>query len=111
MDTGVGATLLGTGPPGLMADRPLLGQLLETFVYQELRRQAGWHDTPFGFFHFRDRDGFEVDIMIEQGPAAVAGVEVKASATVKPSHFRGLRKLAATVGDRFTGGVVFYDGD
>ena len=94
-----------------MADRPLLGQLLETFVYQELRRQAGWHDTPFGFFHFRDRDGFEVDIMIEQGPAAVAGVEVKASATVKPSHFRGLRKLAATVGDRFTGGVVFYDGD
>lgn len=105
------STLLGTSLAGLMADRSLLGQLLETFVYQELRRQAGWHDTPFGFFHFRDRDDYEVDIVIEQGPAAVAGVEVKAAATVRPSDFRGLRKLAATVGDRFAGGVVLYDGE
>lgn len=111
VDTGLAATLLGTSPAGLMADRSLLGQLLETFVYQELRRQAGWHDTPFGFFHFRDRDDFEVDIVIEQGPAAVTGVEVKAAATVRPSDFRGLRKLAATVGDRFAGGVVLYDGE
>ena len=111
VDTGLATTLLGTSPAGLMADRSLLGQLLETFVYQELRRQAGWHDTPFGFFHFRDRDDYEVDIVIEQGPAAVAGVEVKAAATVRPSDFRGLRKLAATVGDRFAGGVVLYDGE
>lgn len=111
VDTGVATTLLGTSPAGLMTDRRLLGQLLESFVYQELRRQAGWHDTPFDFFHFRDRDGYEVDIVIEQGPAAVAGVEVKASATVRPSDFRGLRKLAAAVGDRFAGGVVLYDGE
>ena len=111
VDTGVATTLLGTSPAGLMADRRLLGQLLESFVYQELRRQAGWHDAPFEFFHFRDRDGYEVDVVIEQGPAAVAGVEVKASATVRTSDFRGLRKLAAATGDRFAGGVVLYDGE
>ena len=111
VDTGVAATLLGAGPAGLIADRGLLGQLLESFVYQELRRQASWHDAPCGFFHFRDRDGFEVDVVIEQGAAAVAGVEVKAAATVGPSDFRGLRKLAAAIGDRFAGGVVLYDGE
>jgi Holliday junction resolvase-like predicted endonuclease len=32
-------------------------------------------------FHFRDRDDFEVDIVMERGQAAVAAVEVKAAAT------------------------------
>lgn len=60
--------------PALAADRPLLGQLLETFVFQELRRQASWHDESLTFFHFRDKDGTEVDIVIERGTQAVAGV-------------------------------------
>ena len=63
------------------------------------------------FFHFRDRDGFEVDIVIERGAQAVAGVEVKAGATVTASDFRGLRKLRDAAGDRFAGGVVLYDGE
>ena len=56
------------------------------------------------FFHFRDRDGVEVDIVIERGPQALAGVEVKAGATVTASDFRGLRKLRDAAGDRFAGG-------
>ena len=63
------------------------------------------------FFHFRDRDGYEVDIVIEQGPRALAGVEVKASATVTASDFRGLRRLRDAAGDRFAGGAVLYDGE
>ena len=63
------------------------------------------------FFHFRDRDGAEVDIVIERGRQTVAGVEVKAGATVRSSNFRGLRKLASTAGHRFACGVVLYDGE
>lgn len=110
-DTGLAAALLGVGGAALQADRTLLGQLLETFVYQELRRQASWHEALLRFFHFRDRDGAEVDIVIERAAGAVAGVEVKAAATVKPADFRGLRKLAAAAGDRFACGVVLYDGE
>ncbi|MDE0004967.1 MAG: ATP-binding protein [Rhodospirillaceae bacterium] len=110
-DTGLAAALLGVGGAALQADRTLLGQLLETFVYQELRRQASWHEALLRFFHFRDRDGAEVDIVIEQAAGAVAGVEVKAAATVKPADFRGLRKLAAAASDRFACGVVLYDGE
>ena len=110
-DTGLACTLLGVDASGLAADRSLLGQLLETFVYQELRRQASWHESLMSFFHFRDKDGVEVDIVIERGAQALAGVEVKASATVTPSDFRGLRKLRDAAGSRFAGGVLLYDGE
>ena len=39
-DTGLACALLGIDAAGLAANRTLMGQLLETFVYQELRRQA-----------------------------------------------------------------------
>lgn len=110
-DTGLACALLGADPDSLRTDRELLGQLAETFVYQELRRQAGWHHSPVRFSHYRDKDGAEVDIVIEQGVGAVAGVEVKAGATVTSADFRGLRKLASATGDRFTAGVVLYDGE
>ncbi|MDE0335574.1 MAG: ATP-binding protein [Defluviicoccus sp.] len=110
-DTGLAAALLGADTGALKADRALLGQLLETFAFQELRRQASWHDAPISFFHFRDKDGVEVDIVVELGSRAVAGVEVKAAATVTRRDFQGLRKLASAAGDRFAHGVVLYDGE
>lgn len=109
-DTGVACAFLGVGSEGLASDRTLLGQMLETFVFQELRRQASWHEDPMAFYHYRDKDGVEVDIVIERGALQLAGVEVKASATVTPADFRGLRKLRAATGRRFASGVVLYDG-
>ena len=110
-DTGLAAALLGTDAKALAANRTLLGQFLETFVYQELRRQASWHDTPTQFFHFRDKDGVETDIVIEQMSGAVVGVEIKAAATVNSTDFRGLRKLEKVIGDHFVRGIVLYDGE
>ena len=110
-DTGLACALLGVDADGLWADRTLLGRLLETFVFLELQRQASWHDALMSFFHFRDRDGVEVDVVIGRGAQALAGVEVKAGATVTASDFRGLRKLRDAAGDRFAGGVVLYDGE
>ena len=110
-DTGLAAALLRADAKALAADRGLLGQLLETFVFQELRRQASWHEMPAGFFHFRDKSGAETDIVIEQTSGAIAGVEIKAAASVNSTDFRGLRKLQKVVGDRFVRGVVLYDGE
>ena len=110
-DAGLAAALLGADARALAADRTLLGHLLETLAFQELRRQASWQDVPAEFFHFRDKDGLEADIVIEQASGAVAGVEVKASATVTRRDFRGLRKLEKAAGTRFARGVVLYDGE
>lgn len=75
-DTGLACALLGMDASSLLAERPLLGQLLETFVHQELRRMASGHDEPHLFCHYRDKDGAEVDVVLERG-RAVAGIEVK----------------------------------
>ncbi|MCK6440898.1 MAG: ATP-binding protein, partial [Planctomycetes bacterium] len=110
-DTGLAAALLNFDADGLMQDRDFFGQLLETFVFQELRRQASWYEKHIAFYHFRDKDGAEVDIVAELGARGVAGIEVKASSTVTGSDFRGLRKLQEVTGKRFLAGVVLYDGD
>ena len=41
-DTGLACALLGIDAVALQRDRDRLGPLLETFVLQELRRQASW---------------------------------------------------------------------
>lgn len=110
-DTGLACALLGLDVEELAADRSLLGHLLETFVFQELRRQESWSDMGAGFFHYRDRDGTEVDVVIERGTRALTGVEVKAAATVTERDFRGLARLRDATGQRFKAGAVLYDGE
>ena len=110
-DTGLAAAVLGLSAQAIHADGILLGQLLESFIFQELRKQASWQDTPTRFSHFRDRDDFEVDIVLERDSETLCGIEVKASATVTQADFRGLRKLSQAAGEQFLCGVVLYDGE
>ncbi|RJP22391.1 MAG: ATP-binding protein [Deltaproteobacteria bacterium] len=110
-DTGVACALLGLDAALLASDRRTFGRLFETFVFQELRRQADGEDEPVTFHHFRDRDGVEVDLVLERGPNEVAAIEVKAASTVTASDFRGLRKLRDAAGKRFKAGIVLYDGE
>ena len=95
-DTGLACALLGLDARGLAKHRGLLGQILESFVFQELRRQASWYDAHLEFFHYRDKDQVEVDIVIEQGALALAGVEVKASGTVTAADFPRLAPSQAS---------------
>ena len=61
--------------------------------------------------YYRDADKVEVDVVIENAAGQLVGVEVKASATVKESDLRGLRKLASLAGDPFKLGILLCDGD
>ena len=110
-DTGIACALLNRDGAALWEDRALLGQMAETFVYQELRRQASWQEEEIRFHHFRDRDGFEVDLVLERPGGDLAGVEVKAGATVTAADFRGLHKFRDGAGKHFSAGVVLYDGE
>lgn len=55
-DTGLACSLLGINSQSLWQDKALLGQLLETFVYQELRKHADWHEEDLRFYHYRDKE-------------------------------------------------------
>ena len=109
-DTGLASALLGLDSSVASKDRSLFGQLLETFVMQELKRQASWREEPISFFHFRDKNGIEVDLVLEQGIDSLVGIEVKASSTVGPADFRGLHRLRDATPGRFAAGIVLYDG-
>jgi predicted AAA+ superfamily ATPase len=110
-DTGLACALLGVEADDLRRDRKLLGQLLETFIVQEIRRQAsGWtHDLRFS--HYRDKDQQEVDIVLERGPGRVVGIEVKAASTLRDGDRRGLERLRDATGDSFRCGALLYDGE
>ena len=91
------------------ADRATFGGLLESFVFSEVLKLMTASDLRLMPHHFRDRDMREVDIVLERDDGMIAGIEVKASATVKSGDFAGLRALAEPCGDRFAFGVVLYD--
>jgi predicted AAA+ superfamily ATPase len=91
-------------------DRGAFGALLETFVFSEVMKQIGWSDECYTLHHYRDKDQDEVDIVIENERGALIGIEVKASATVLASDFKGIRKLLDVCGDDLKLGIVLYDG-
>jgi predicted AAA+ superfamily ATPase len=86
------------------------GGVLESFVVQQLICQAGWVDNELRFYHYRDKDQVEVDLVIEQGKK-IWGVEVKKSSSIQPKGGAGLSRLAAQVGDAFQGGILLYTGN
>jgi uncharacterized protein len=52
-----------------------------------------------------------VDFVLENAAGSVAGVEVKATATVKENDLKGIRRLAKAAGERWICGIILYDGD
>ena len=110
IDTGLAAHLQGVTDDSVQINRGPIGNLLESFVLSELRKQAGWAQGRYRYSHFRDAEGIEVDLVIEDDRMRVIGIEIKASATVTAKDFSGLRKLKS-LSDRFQGGIVLYDGD
>jgi hypothetical protein len=63
-------------------------------------------DRPTQFSHYRDAQQFEVDVVLEPGSRRVAGVEVKAAASVNARDFAGLRRLRIAAGGAFVCGCL-----
>ncbi len=109
LDSGLLASARGLTFDRVKADRGTFGALLESFAFSEVLKLMTASDLRLTPHHFRDRDMREVDIVLERDDGMIAGIEVKASATVRPGDFAGLRALAEACGDRFAFGVVLYD--
>ncbi len=110
-DSGLGAYLSGVNQLTYQDSSPQKGPLFENFVLAELLKQASWSDTPVTAWHFRTATGTEVDFIIEAADGRLAGLEVKASSTVRSDDFEGLKELAHHLKARFVQGVVLYAGD
>lgn len=111
LDTGLLAALQGLTAERVVSERAQFGALLESFVFAEVSKLISWTDHEVTIHHYRDKDQYEVDLVLEREDGAIVGIEVKAAATVTEQDFRGLHRLAAACGDRLKIGLVLYDGE
>lgn len=110
VDSGLGATLTGLTAGNWNTQRERAGHLLESFVLQQLVAQAGWTDPELRFWHYRDKDQVEVDVVVTRG-RDTWGIEIKSAMTATPADGRGLRRLAEQCGADYRGGVLLYAGE
>jgi hypothetical protein len=102
--------LLRTDPGRLAQDDTLLGSVLECFTGMELAKQLSATRTRATLMHMRTATGAEIDFVLEGSDGRLAGLEVKASATVRGEDFRHLARVRDQLGERFVRGVVLYTG-
>lgn len=115
IDSGLAAWLLGLSVPKVESRDPAalaeFGHLVETFATGEVLKQISWSNDLITAAHFRNRDGDEVDLVLETWDGRVAGIEIKAGAKVRDTDLKGLRTIRDQLGDRFVGGVILNLGE
>ena len=111
VDTGIICASRGLNKEKLIAYPELYGALLETFVFNELKKQSNFIEEKLYFSHYRDKDKVEIDIIIENSLDEIIAIEVKAASTINQKDLTGLKKLKEIAKNRFKIGSLLYDGD
>jgi predicted AAA+ superfamily ATPase len=111
VDTGMMCAVRGLNQERLLKQLGDFGLVLESFVYNEIRKQAVWVGEPLSFYHYRDKDKVEVDVIIENAMGDCFAIEVKATATLSSKDFTGLKRFQSVADDHFKIGILLYDGD
>lgn len=107
-DPALARRLAGDDPAGLteMDGRARLAPYLEGIAAAELLRQQATSEVDYRVTHLRERNGLEVDLLVELPDETVYGLEVRTAAGFRPHQFRNLEALAARAGSSFRGGIV-----
>jgi predicted AAA+ superfamily ATPase len=95
----------------VLRDGALLGRVVETFVYAQVRGELAARQPELRLHHLRTEGGRqEVDLIVDLGARRVVGVEVKAGANVERDDALHLIWLRDRLGDDFVLGVVLHTG-
>lgn len=105
LDTGLCSYLTEWSSTQTLEAGAMSGAIFETYVFTEILK-SWWHKgkTPL-IYYYRDKDGKEIDFLIEQNQV-IYPIEVKKAATIKKDwtrHFSVLEKLNKQIG---TGCVI-----
>jgi len=111
-DVGLAAWLMGITDALQLPTHPLRSALFENLVVMEFVKHALHHGERAQLHFWRDSNGVEVDLLVENGmpPGALGLVEVKSGQTVQAEFFRSLRSTAALLGPRVQRQMLVYGG-
>ena len=108
-DSGLICSLLRWQYDQVLLDSDRAGKIFETFIFNELAALVDASLGEFALYHYRDREGREVDFIIERDDGSVLGIEVKAGSSVGQGDFKHLLWLQKTIKHPFVG-IVLYSG-
>ncbi len=108
-DVGLVTWLLGIQTPEQIETHPLRGSLFETAIVAELMKSRLNQGEQPSLFFWRDSNGNEVDVVVEQGTRLIP-IEIKSGRTVTRDAFAGLMKWRALAGDVAVDPVLIYGG-
>ena len=94
-DSGLACHLLGIDTEAELAKSPFRGALFEGFIASEIVKSQVHAGRRREIYHFRDRQGLEVDFVVPARNGGAQLIEVKASSTVTPDMAEPMRRLAA----------------
>ena len=92
VDPSLAAAALRASPGHLTADLEFLGLLFESLVVRDLRVHAQAADAQV--FHYREKDGLEVDAVVEAADGRWAAFEIKLGERWVEDGASNLRRLA-----------------
>jgi len=96
LDTGLCAFLTHWTSSETLQHGAMNGAIFETFVVGEILKSYWYNAQNPNFFYYRDKDGKEIDLLIEQNNRLFP-IEIKLAATVKKEWVRNFSVL-----DRFS---------
>ncbi len=89
-DPGLAAWFLGIRNAGHVTAHPQRGALFENWVMTELLKEQTNSGQKPSLYFLRDKEGHEVDAIIETAPDTFQAVEVKSGETIASDSFAGL---------------------
>jgi hypothetical protein len=107
-DSGLASHLTSVSNLSAMADEPMRGPLLETYVFQNLVAILGAHlpEAELSFWSVQGR--YEIDFVVSHRRTAI-GIEVKAGTRFRDSDLAGLTAFVEK-GSGVRAGILAYNG-
>jgi predicted AAA+ superfamily ATPase len=95
----------------VLRDGNLLGRIIDTFVFEQIRPESEVSPLRPRLHHLRERDGrHEIDLLAELAGGDVLALEIKATAAPTGHDARHLAWLRDQLGPRFLAGAVLHTG-
>ena len=92
-DTGLVCWLLGIRQPEQLRSHPLRGPVFETWIVSEIVKHRTNQGMTGGLSFYRDRNGAEVDLVIDRQGSGFTLLEAKSAATASSSLFAGAKRM------------------
>jgi len=108
-DTGIVCSLLRINNSEMLNTHYLYGSLFENFIIAELLKQSLHQGYKLNMYYWRESNGNEIDLMIENNEA-IDAIEIKAGSTIQNDYFKSFKVLPENSSTLFKKKVV-YNGD